>query len=241
MKNVLHQMETWNHEKLAIEREKMLLKVNVETQAKTIEELEKIRRQHVLLHEDTTRLRSEFYDLQANNRELARIEQNAREEVAKTKEIVENERRNREELVIAHEKAIARLTRRFDDERAELIRKIVTLERENNRGRVNEVIVGTARPMTLNAYSRLKARQFSNMADQLNSVLDRLKVDEKAKTVDKTEQQTGAMKPKSLTNPMKVKNVIAGIPSEQHDTILRELEIIKTRQAELEKMLTKIS
>lgn len=242
MKNIRKDMEKWSHDKLVIEREKMLLKVKVETQAKTIEELEKIKRQHVMLHEEATRLRSEFYDLQANNRELARLQQIARDEVSKAKETADNERRHREEMIISHEKAISRLSRRFDEERTELIEKITTLDRENNRVRMNEVIVGTTRPITVNAYSRLKARQYSNMADQLNSVLDRLKVDDKAKAIAKTGQQTAATNGKTLGRPMRAESISARIASEQvrqHDTVRRELETIKVRQAELEKMLTK--
>lgn len=172
-------IEQQNDLRLSQEREIMLLRTKVDSQASSIEDLEKVRRQHLALHDEVNRLRAERYDLLATNKEVTRINQNQRDEVARLKQELEEERRVRDECRIEHEKAIGRITRRFEEERTELRDRLVQVERENQRLR-------TGKPpephIALQDYSRLKARQFARIADRLDTMLEQLRHTNSAKS-----------------------------------------------------------
>ncbi|XP_027197822.2 uncharacterized protein LOC113792126 [Dermatophagoides pteronyssinus] len=181
-------IEQLNEIKNGQERETMLLRAKLETQASAIEELEKIRKQHIALHEEVNRLKLESYDNVVNNKELTRMNQNMKEEIVRLKEQLEEERRHLEEVNISNEKQISKISNRFDEERNELRERINRLEKENYRLRTT---IPATKPQDVyrikaSDYSRLKARQYAKIADRLNSLLEHLQVnnDPKENNVD---------------------------------------------------------
>ncbi|KAH7645401.1 hypothetical protein HUG17_0939 [Dermatophagoides farinae] len=148
MEKLRRQIEQLNEKKNVQERETMLLRAKLDTQASAIEELEKIRKQHLALHEEVNRLKLDSYDYVVNNKELTRMNQNMKEEIIRLKEQLDEERRHLEEVNISNEKQMMKISNRFDDERNEYP----------------------------SDYSRLKARQYAKIADRLNTLLDHLQV-----------------------------------------------------------------
>ncbi|OTF75968.1 hypothetical protein BLA29_006749 [Euroglyphus maynei] len=174
-------IEQLNEVKNVQERETMLLRARLETQASAIEELEKIRKQHLTLHEEFNRIKLDSYDNVVNNKELTRMNQNLKEEIVRLKEQLEEERRHLEEMNISNEKQISKISNRFDDERNELRERINRLERENHK---LKTMIPTAKQqqqqdvyrIKASDYSRLKARQYAKIADRLNSLLEHLQL-----------------------------------------------------------------
>ena len=222
------QLGSQNDSKLSFEHELMIVRAKVESQAETIEDLEKIRRQHVVLHEEVNRFRSECYDLVAANKELSRIGENTKEELLRMKELLEQERRNAEEARISSEKIVTKMTRRFDEERLELRDKVSALERENTKLRVGAQS-GVEVRQGLNEYNRLRAKQYSKIADRLSVLLEQLKIDDnnnsKAKKLD---NHIDNSKNKASTSTMVNSN-----PS-HNDLLERELQKIQRKQAQLD-------
>lgn len=216
------QIEQCNEKRLSEERETMLLRTKLDSQAISIEELEKIRRQHMALHEETNRLRAETFDLTSTNKDLVRINQNSKEECARLKDLLEEERRNVEEMKITNEKTMSKMMRRCDEEREELRDKIHVLERENSRlksgGKVDH---------RSEEYTRLKAKQYTKIANRLNTFLEQLKSD--PQTAEPKE-----IKSKNYTADLPENNDTVLVPMEAHNHLKRELQKIKAKQIELE-------
>ena len=186
MEKLRRQIEQLNEKKNVQERETMLLRAKLDTQASAIEELEKIRKQHLALHEEVNRLKLDSYDYVVNNKELTRMNQNMKEEIIRLKEQLDEERRHLEEVNISNEKQMMKISNRFDDERNEYRERINRLEKENYRLKTT---IPTTRQqqqqqqqqqdvykIKASDYSRLKARQYAKIADRLNTLLDHLQV-----------------------------------------------------------------
>lgn len=178
MEKLKRQMEQQTEMKNVQEREMLLLRAKLDTQLSTIEELEKIRRQHIALHEDVNRIKLESYDYLANNKELIRINQNMKEEISHLKEQLEEERRHLEEINISNEKIVSKITRRFEDEQTEIREKMKHLERENSKLKISMSKSNDVYKIRASDYARLKAKQYGKIADRLNSLLDHLKISE---------------------------------------------------------------
>lgn len=167
------QYEQQNESKLEYEREIMILRTKLETQTATIEELEKIRRQHIALHEEVNRLRLETYDLIAINKELTRSEKNAKEEINKLKKDLHQERNYVDEIKLSNEKTISKLNRKIEEERQELYAKVSRLENENIKLKIN------IKPhKEVNDLNRLRTKQYTKVANHLTNLLEQLKIDE---------------------------------------------------------------
>lgn len=230
------QIDLFNEKRLNQEREEMLLRTRLDSQTISIEELEKVRRQHVVLHEEVNRLRSEAFDSSASNKELSRMIQNNKEEYNRLKDQLDEERRNSEELKIANEKCLTKMTRRYDEERDELRKKIGQLEAENDRLKAR--LKQTPDYCKNDDHSKMRAKQYMRIADRLNAVLEQLKTDSKLQQEANMSNGINTdTKLKLKTKPTKeldLADTTLLIPLEAHNHLKRELQKIKKRQFELE-------
>lgn len=224
------QAESQNSSKNVLERELIMLQAKLESQAESIEEFEKMRRQHGLLHEELNRLRSESYDLAAANKELTRVNTNSREELARMKvelmEAMNRERQNSDELKVAQLCELTKLNRRFEEERADLREKVVALEREKAKMKVSAKSGAEIRH-GLNEYNHLRARQYSKIANRLGTLLEQLKIDE---------SETDAKEKKQKLPNKRQPSTTANEGNKLHNH-KRELDAIQMRQEELESCL----
>lgn len=158
------QLESNADLKLSSERDLLILRAKLESYQPNIEELDKLRRQHVVLHDELNKIKSENAENLAINRELTRQKERYKEEYERIREDLEEERKQLNDFKMQSEKSLAKLKNCLEDERSEWREQISTYERELLKREKEK------------DEARMKYKQYANIAEKLQDKLSEMRV-----------------------------------------------------------------
>jgi chromosome segregation ATPase len=208
------QIENNSELRLNVERDSMILRAKVESYQINIEELEKLRRQHISLHDELNKLKSENTECSALNKELLRQRDQYKEEFVRIKETLDNERKHLEEFKVQSEKNLIKLKNCIEEERYDFRDKLLSLEREVLKCKKEK------------DETKAKYRQYASIADKLQSKLEDMKEQQKIETKKQTTHQNKSSQP-----------LVGTVPLEVHNQLKKELKLMKKKQNELSQLL----
>jgi chromosome segregation ATPase len=206
------QIENNSELRLNVERDSMILRAKVESYQINIEELEKLRRQHISLHDELNKLKSENSQYSALNKELIRQRDQYKEEFITIKDTLDNERKHLEEFKAQSEKNLIKLKNCIEEERYDFRDKLLSLEREVLKCKKEKDEM------------KAKYRQYASIADKLQSKLEEMK--DKFETKRQTTHQNKSSQP-----------LVGTVPLEVHNQLKKELKLMKKKQNELSQLL----
>ena len=127
------QCETINESKMALEKEAILLRAKLESMQGSQEELERLRRQQIVMFDENAKHRTEYAELNAANKELVFQKERYKEEVGRIQAELEAERKSLAEYRLRNEKQLNELRTASDEQRDEYRQRIESLQEELRR------------------------------------------------------------------------------------------------------------
>jgi chromosome segregation ATPase len=207
------QIENNSELRLNVERDSMILRAKVESYQINIEELEKLRRQHISLHDELNKLKSENSEYSSLNKELVRQKDQYKEEFVRIKDTLDNERKHLEEFKVQSEKNLIKLKNCIEEERYDFRDKLLSLEREVLKCKKDK------------DETKAKYRQYASIADKLQSKLEEMKEQHKFETKKHTKSSQPLV------------GTVGTVPLEIHNQLKKELKLMKKKQNELSQLL----
>jgi len=207
MEQMKRQIENNSELRMTVERDAMILRAKVESYEINIEELDKLRRQHILLHDEVNKLKSDNSELNAINKELIRQREVYKSDFDRLKQTLDSERKQLEEFKVHSEKSLSKLRQCIEEERYDYRDKLMSLEREVIRCKKEK--------------DENKAK-YNHIIDKLENKLSLIK-DSKhySKTINNTPTQ-----PIPLT-----------VSVDDHKQLKKELKLMKKKQNQLSSLL----
>lgn len=211
------QIENMSELRLSVERDSMVLRAKVESYQINMEELEKLRRQHIQLHDVLNKLKSENTEYSALNRELIRQREQYKSDYQRIKDMLEEERKELNEFKALSDKSVVKLKNCIEEERHDFRDKLLSLEREVLRYKKEKEEL------------REKYKQYVSIADKLQTKLNEMKEKQQQKELKKFE----SIHPKSSQAMASLPTVSA----ETHNQLKKELKNMKKKQKEMSQLL----
>lgn len=130
MNQLKRQIENNYELRMGLEKDLLILRAKVESHQSNIEELDKLRRQHLSLHDELNKLRSENAEYLAMNRELVRQRERYKDDFERMKLELDEERKQISQFKIQSEKHLNKLKNCIEEERTEMREKLSIVEKD---------------------------------------------------------------------------------------------------------------
>ncbi|XP_054167560.1 centrosomal protein of 83 kDa-like [Oppia nitens] len=210
------QIENMSELRLSVERESMMLRAKIESHQLNIEELDKLRRQHIQLHDNLNKQKSENTEYSALNKDLIRQRDQYKSDYQRIKDILDEERKHLEEFKILSDKNVVKLKNCIEEERYDFKDKLLGLERD-------VIKIKKERDELRTKYSK-----YLTIAEKLQSKLLETKEKEKQKTLESSHRKSS--------------HGMAGVVSaDAHNQLKKELKLLKKKQNEIAFQLSNCS
>lgn len=208
------QIENLSELRLSVERDSMIMRAKVESYQVSMDELDKLRREHTILHDDLIKLKSENTEFAALNKELVRQREQYKSDYERIKETLDEERKHIDEYKHMSDKNMVKLRNCIEEEKFDLRDRLLNLERDVMKCRKEKEEL------------KEKYKQYVIIAEKLQTKLNDIKERHKLERHESSHHK-----------PSQGMASVDNLSPESYSQMRKELKLLKRRQKEISNLL----